>query len=465
MQAADTFELKFTDQEITAWGGLALLKQMLDTLGFKEAVAGWGLPPPGSNRGFNPVQLIEQMMVSIWCGAARFVHADITRLDTTLARLFGWKRVAGHKAIIRLFERFDIARATDVHEHAYRWLFNKLALKNITLDVDSTVIPRWGKPQGACVGYNPKHHGRASHHPLLAFVSDWRLVANFWLRPGNAHTANNMLAFMEQTLTSLGDTVVGLFRADSGFYDKAILGYLEEKKIHYIVSAKLTRALQSAIFAQRKWQSVADGIEIAELPYQALGWEAARRMIVVRQRMVRNKGSKAAQGGKDKNNALAGTKANGKTMSLFPDEPDLEGLRFSAMVTDLRLPALEVWRMYRGRADCENRIKELKQDFGLNSFVLKDFWATEAALGVAMLAYNLMSVFRHTVLRERKQATLSTLHHKVLAVGAYWSTTKSGQEMGKKPILNLAISRKRRAWFEGLWAHAFEPVEPRFMSG
>ena len=33
-------------------------------------------------------------------------------------------------------------------------------------------------------------------------------------------------------------------------------------------------------------------------------------------------------------------------------------------------------------------------DFGLDSFALREFWATEAALGVTMLAYNLMSSSR-----------------------------------------------------------------------
>ena len=47
-----------------------------------------------------------------------------------------------------------------------------------------------------------------------------------------------------------------------------------------------------------------------------------------------------------------------------------------------------MWRTYRGRADCENRIKELKADFGLESFNLRDFWATEAALTATMLAYD-----------------------------------------------------------------------------
>ena len=55
--------------------------------------------------------------------------------------------------------------------------------------------------------------------------------------------------------------------------------------------------------------------------------------------------------------------------------------------------------MYRGRADCENRIKELKYDFDGESFNLRDFWATEAALLTVMLAYNLMSLFRQSVLR------------------------------------------------------------------
>ena len=76
----------------------------------------------------------------------------------------------------------------------------------------------------------------------------------------------------------------------------------------------------------------------------------------------------------------------GKTLSLFANDPDLQGWRYGAMLTDLSLPALEVWRLYRGRADCENRIKELKADFGLGSFCLRDFWATEAALGVTVAA-------------------------------------------------------------------------------
>jgi Transposase DDE domain len=80
--------------------------------------------------------------------------------------------------------------------------------------------------------------------------------------------------------------------------------------------------------------------------------------------------------------------APGKTRRLFADDPEIQGWRYGAMVTSLELPALQIWRLYRGRADCENRIKELKADFGLGSFNMAQFWATEAALGMAMLAYS-----------------------------------------------------------------------------
>ena len=48
------FELRFSDKEITAWGGMALMKRMLDHMEFDQALAGAGLPQPRSNRGYAP---------------------------------------------------------------------------------------------------------------------------------------------------------------------------------------------------------------------------------------------------------------------------------------------------------------------------------------------------------------------------------------------------------------------------
>jgi hypothetical protein len=427
------FSVSFSHREVTAWGGLALLKQMLDGMGFRQAASGWGLPEPKSNRGYAPLQLIEQFIVSIWCGACRFAHAETVRMDSTLVRLFGWTKAAGHKAIMRLFARFDMLTNERVQAEVYRWFFGKIqALKQVTLDVDSTVITRNGEQDGAARGYNPNRHGRASHHPLLAFVAEARMVANFWLRPGNAHSANNVLQFLESTFHHLGDKRVGLLRADSGFFDEAILTTLEGKRIPYIIAARLTRPLQRTLYQATGWWALEPGLELTELRYRAADWARERRLIVVRQSVKRKT-------------------APGKTLSLFADDPDIQGWRYGAFVTALDLPMVEVWRTYRGRADCENRIKELKADFGLDAFNMRDFWATEAALGFAMLAYNLMSLFRQAVLRTRVQHTLPTLHGLVLAIGGSWHHDASQNK------LMLSVPRRKRAWFAGLWANASAP--------
>lgn len=83
-ETSSAFEIKFTSREVSAWEGLALMKRMLDSMNFRTAASQWDLPGTGSNRGYTPVQLIEQLLVSIWCWACRFTHLEITRMDSPL---------------------------------------------------------------------------------------------------------------------------------------------------------------------------------------------------------------------------------------------------------------------------------------------------------------------------------------------------------------------------------------------
>ena len=79
----------------------------------------------------------------------------------------------------------------------------------------------------------------------------------------------------------------------------------------------------------------------------------------------------------------------------------------------------------------------MKYDFGFDSFNLKDFYATEAALTCAMLAYNLMALFRTFVLQEKTQKTLSTLRYRTFAIGAYFEKVIKNSTKQKKKSLVL----------------------------
>lgn len=421
-------EIRYTNKEVSPWGGLVLLRQMMGKMEFRELVSGNAdLPRPGSNRGYDPATIIEGFMTSVWCGASRFLHTEVTRHDGALGEIFGWKRVPGQDVYKRFFRKFTQGTNQRVSDYFYRWIFSNIKFDNFTLDLDSSVITRYGEQEGAKKGYNPQKPGRNSHHPLIAFVADVKMVANMWLRSGDTSSSNNFLSFLEDTLHKLGDKKASLIRLDSGFCGQEILGYLERRELDYIVAARFYEPIQRIIAGERAWLAIDDGIEICEREYQSPSWTKARRMVIVRQYIKER------------------PKAAGKTLRLFKDESYYSRYRYTAYFTSLKLPPAEIWRLYRGRADSENRIKELKYDFGFDSFNLKEFYATEAALTFAMLAYNLMAVFRQFILRGKTQQTLSTLRHKTFAIGAYFEKSSG------KYVLKLALNKKRRKWFSGLW--------------
>lgn len=423
-------ELRFTANEVTPWGGLAVLFKMLEKCGMREVLASCPLPTQGSNRGYNPIQLIYGLFAGVWCGASRFEHLEIIRYDGCLRKLLGWKRGAGSKAYMRYFDKFTLADNQRVFTHLYRWFFGNLEFDNITLDFDSTVEQRYGEQEGAAKGYNPKRPGRPSHHPLLAFVSDLRMIANFWLRPGNTSASGGFLSFLEDTLDKLAGKKVGLIRMDSGFFSNQIMSYLEQKNLHYIIACRFNNRIKHELAYESKWVSLGEGIDIAESAYCGLDWEQQRRIVMVRQQI-------------DKRPKAAGKQI--KQLSLFPDIADLAGYRYSCFITNMDLPMRVIYDLYRGRADSENRIKEIKYDFSVDKFAVHGFWANEACANFIVMAYNLYALFRIILTNNRRHPFLKKIRYELLAIPAYFRKRKD------KKILYLARSLSIRRAFKGIW--------------
>lgn len=424
------YDIKFVNKEITPFGGLSLFLKMLDRCHFDEQLVKSGIPSQGSNRGYNPVQIILGLFAGVWCGASRFGHLDIVRYDTALCNLLGWNRGAGHRAYQRYLNKFSQATNQRVFSELFSWFFSELVFDNYTLDFDSTVMVREGSQEGAAKGYNPRRPGRPSHHPLLAFVSDVRMIANYWLRPGNTSASTNYLSFLEDTLSRLQDKRVGLIRMDSGFFSGNILGYLEQRQLSYIIACRLNNRIKYSLTREKTWVEVADGLEIAETTYQAEHWDSPKRIVMVRQEVKKR------------------PKAAGKQvreLELFEDEQDFGKYRYSCFVTNLALPAKIVYDSYWGRADSENRIKELKYDFSIDDFVSHNFWATEACGNFIVMAYNFMSLFRHALINSDKKKFLKTIRYELISTPAYLGKKKD------KHILYLARSLKTRKSFLSIW--------------
>ncbi len=86
------FEIGFTDKEITPWGGMALMKKMMDQCDIDGMIKSLGLLGTGSNRGYKAEDIIKSFLVSVWCGANRFLHTEVTRQDAVIRKIFGWSK-------------------------------------------------------------------------------------------------------------------------------------------------------------------------------------------------------------------------------------------------------------------------------------------------------------------------------------------------------------------------------------
>lgn len=415
--------VEYSDKPVTPFGGMSLLKRFIDKIGVDDFLDALPLPQPGSNRGYAPSDIVKSFWLGIWTGASRYIHCDWVRYDNVLQEIFGFKQMPSQSTYSRFFGKFSDKSNTALFPQMQNWLLEKIDIGSVTIDFDSTVITRYGEQEGGSKGYNPNKRGRNSHHPLMAFISQTRMVANAWLRPGDTAASSNCINFMEETFEHcLQSKKVGLVRADSGFYTENVLKYLESEKLNYIIAVRMYPSIKSEIYSRKEWISLAKGIDLNEMTFSHLNGRP-RRYIIIRKKL------------EDR------PKSSGKL--LFEDLP---GYRYSCYVTNMDLPLDQIWNMYNTRADCENRIKELKQDFGLENFCLKDFWATEASFRFIMVAYNIISLFRHFALQSHKKSTMNTLRVHCFALGA-WTVKHANRK-----VLKLALPVKKRPWMDGLFS-------------
>ena len=437
---------EYVDQCVTPWGGMQEMRLLLDKTGIRKKIGELGLPESKSNNKIDSISIIESFWVSVWIGCFRFSHTAVVRVDEVLRQIFGWKRVASGTTFGRFFKKITPSMNHRIFIDLYTWFFEQLTFDNYTLDVDSSVITRYGEQEGSKKGYNPTKPGRNSHHPLFAFVNDIRMVVNCWNRSGNTGSCTNCLHFLEETFTILKNKKIGLFRADSGFCTSSILDFIEGKDIAYVMACKLYANLQSEINQISKWIVIGEGLWISEINYKQGGWKKARRMVIIKQSEEIRK-------------RATGKKLKTLFSSIGIADDKLYNTRYHAFVTNQILPATEIWEQYKRRGDAENRIKELKEDFGVEGFCMENFCATETAMRFVMVAYNLVSLFRQLTLQTQPTPKLSTLRFNCFAVGSW--IEKEGQKLS----LKMSVPLKRRQWYDGLFSFIQNTKLPLSLAG
>jgi hypothetical protein len=224
--------LRETQRAVTPFGGIAVFISFLDKVGFVDAVRQHMPIRWRSPNHIDPSSTFTAFLVSVLLGARRFAHAGLLRGDRALHALLGMDRFPTDDTIRNLFRQFGMGQVQRLFEPLAEWQMQRLPQRaeGYTLDLDSTVFERYGKQEGSLKGHNPRKHGRPSHHPLLAVLSEAHFLLHGWLRSGNCGTSRGVEEFLKEALALWGQREkIRLLRADSGFFDDKLLSFLEQR--------------------------------------------------------------------------------------------------------------------------------------------------------------------------------------------------------------------------------------------
>jgi len=416
-----SLKIDFQGSRVTSDGGLVLVRELDERLGFGELIAQHLADSRrGKNTQFPLADLLRQSVCSRMAGYEDVNDAERLSQDPTF-RLIGsekiWDRGAALTSRLQSFETELLTHEENLAGLAAisRGLIGKAETiespKRVVLDMDSTEIPVYGRQENSA--YNG-HFESTCYHPLLLFNREGDCLAAK-LRPGNVHSADDweelLLPEIERQQKQ-GKEVV--FRADAAFAKPEIYEALEDRGVKYAIripaNDSLERDIAELLTRPVGRPSHKPVVWYKGFLYQAESWKKARRVVA---------------------------KVEFHLGELFP--------RVGFIVTNLETDSRAVVRFYNKRGTAEvaaATIKEGKRAVKMTRLSCHRFRSNEVRLWLSVIAYNLRNLWRRLVLPKRiVKWSLSSLQQRLV---------KTGGRLVKHPRyywLLLADSHLRRHLF------------------
>jgi hypothetical protein len=383
----------FQGSQVTSSGGLILVRELDERLGFSELIDEHLTDSRANNARFSFADLLRQSVYSRLAGYEDVNDAERLSQDPTF-RVIGseklWDRGAALTSRLQTFETEMLAQEENFAGLARinRELIGKVEASNwhyrAVLDLDSTDIPVYGEQEQSA--YNG-HFESTCYHPLLLFNREGDCLAAK-LRPGNVHSAEGweelLLPEIERQ-RRMGKEIA--CRADAAFAKPEVYEALEERGVKYAIRIPANDILQRDVEELLKRPvgrpSKRPLVEYKGFLYQAAGWKTARRVVA---------------------------KVEHHAGELFP--------RVGFIVTNLTLPSRAVVRFYNKRGTAEQWIKEGKQAVKMTRLSCHRFRSNEVRLWLTIIAYNLGNLWRRLVLPQRiGNWSLTSLQQRLVKTG------------------------------------------------
>jgi hypothetical protein len=271
--------------------------------------------------------------------------------------------------------------------------------KLITIDLDPTDDPTHGHQQLSLFN---GHYDSWCYLPVVGTLTfgnepEQHAVCAV-LRAGNAAAtlgAQPLLARLIAKLRRAFPRARLRVRLDGGFATPAMVDFLEERRVQYVVAMAKNKRLKRCsrrLMAHARRLSRASGRSaqvFGETQYAARSWSHERR-VVIKAEVVR------LDGREPRDNA-----------------------RF--VITNIRQGGPEhIYDIYRGRGDMENRLKELHYGLNMDRTSCSRFTANQFRVLLTLAAYVLMQQLRQAATHtDCARAQVGTLRDRLLKIGAW----------------------------------------------
>jgi hypothetical protein len=408
---------KFDQRQGSSDGGAILLKAADERLGLSAALAGSLRDRRQPGKIEHTVhELLSQRLYAIACGyedcndAARLASDPVHRLlargeasaqallasQSTLSR---FENAADRASLYQM----SVALAACVIER-HRKRLGSRKIRHVRIDLDPTDDPTHGAQQ---LSFFNGHYDSWCYLPMAGFVTfngepDQYLFC-YVLRPGNAPARAGAIGILSRIIERVREAFPKariLVRLDGGFAGPALLNFLDDSDVDYLVgmaenkvlARRARRRMGRARRLSRRRNKTAN--VFGETRYAARSWKKRTRRVLIKAEVVR------APGKAPKDNA-----------------------RF--VVTNLRQsPRYLYKRVYCGRGDIENRIKELHHGLQIDRTSCTSFLANQLRVLITAAAYVLMQEVRLAAKGTScERAQVSTLRDRLIKLGAWIETS------------------------------------------
>ena len=401
------YKLDTTNDLLTSRAGLLAISQLMDTLSLGERID-QHFPLPNSNRGYRPSEFIKTLILMQHEGS--FHLDDIRHLqdDEALRTVLGLNKLPSATTLGDWLRRMGSQpQIQDAWVKVNKALLQSALhrCKKVTLDIDATEIV--SHKADAQWTYN-KNKG---FMPMVGHIAETGQVAAIDFRKGNIPPAQENFEFIKQCQQSLpAGCMLKAMRIDAAGYQTKIIQYCDDEGIEYAIRAKTSATMRAQIEAAKAsdWQPLLDkqgnvisDQETYRTSFCIGDYEEAFTLIVQR---------KAIQGQTD----LELDTANGT------EEMTMDGYIYRAIATNRDgLSDSQIVHWYNQRAeDSENRIKELKLDFGGDTLPCSDFDANALYLLISALSYNLFALMRQLLPEDLAHHRATTMRWRLYAIAA-----------------------------------------------